>query len=73
LPDLITTTKLKRFEYQQEYRFAYMKTDAFGFENCKYQLVDRKARPLPKPEEHFHETLHLGDLEDISKLHEFKP
>jgi hypothetical protein len=41
LPDLITTTKLKRFEYQNEYRFAYTTTDAFAFENCKYQVVDR--------------------------------
>jgi hypothetical protein len=73
LPDLITTTKLKQFEYQQEYRFAYTKTDAFGFENCKYQLVDRKARPLPRPEEHLNETLCLGDLDGICKLHEFKP
>jgi len=71
LPDLITTTKLKRFAYQEEYRFAYTVTDAFAFQNCTYQLVDRKARPLPKPEEHHHETLPLGDLRDICKLHEF--
>jgi hypothetical protein len=71
LPDLITTTKLKRFAYQEEYRFAYTITDAFAFQNCTYRLVDRKARPLPRPEEHHHETLHLGDLRDICKLHEF--
>src|SRR6266700_8440421 len=51
LPDLIITTKLKRFEYQNEYRLAYTTTDAFAFQNCTYQLVDRKARPSPKPEE----------------------
>src|SRR5712692_10018792 len=33
LPDLITTGKLKKFEYQNEYRFAYTKTEAFGFQN----------------------------------------
>jgi len=71
LPDLITTTKLKRFEYQDEYRFAYTITDAFAFQNCTYNLVDRKARPAPKPEEHHHETLELGNLRDICKLHEF--
>ncbi len=65
IPDLITTTKLKKFAYQEEYRFAYTKTDAFKFENVKVQLVDRKTRPAPKPNEHFHETLHLGDLHDI--------
>ena len=33
LPDLITTTKLKRFGYQDEYRLAYTTTDAFAFES----------------------------------------
>ena len=73
LPDLIATTKLKRFAYQNEYRLAYTTTEAFGFQNCTYQLVDRKARPLPKPEEHHHETLDLGDLRHICQLLELRP
>ena len=68
IPDLITTTKLKKFAYQQEYRFAYTKTDAFRFENVRIQLVDRKARSLPKPDEHDHETLALGNLRDICRI-----
>ena len=71
LPDLIITTKLKRFAYQKEYRLAYTTTDAFAFENCTYQLVDRKARPAPKPEEHLLQTLELGNLRDICRLHTF--
>jgi hypothetical protein len=71
LPDLIITTKLKRFEYQNEYRLAYTTTDAFAFQNCTYQLVDRKARPSPKPEEHLNETLELGSLRDICRFHTF--
>ncbi len=71
LPDLIMTTKLKRFEYQNEFRLAYTITDAFAFENCTYQLVDRKARPSPNPEEHFCHTLELGDLRDICRVHTF--
>jgi hypothetical protein len=71
LPDLIITTKLKRFAHQNEYRLAYTTTDAFSFENCSYQLVNRKARPLPKPEEHFRNTLELGDLRDICFLRTF--
>jgi hypothetical protein len=71
LPDLITTTKLEAFEYQAEYRFAFTMTEAFEFENCRYELVDRKYRPLPKPEEHHSMTLELGDLTDICTLHEF--
>jgi len=69
LPDLIITSKLKHFQYQDEYRMAYTTTEAFAFENCTYQLVDRKARPAPKPEEHFHQTLELGDLRDICRIH----
>jgi hypothetical protein len=69
LPDLIITTKLKHFQYQDEHRLAYTKTDAFDFENCNYQLVDRRARPAPKSEEHFHQTLELGDLRDICRIH----
>jgi hypothetical protein len=68
IPDLITTSKLKKFAYQEEYRFAYTKTDAFKFENVRVELVDRKTRPCPKPEEHFHETLDLGDLRDICRI-----
>jgi hypothetical protein len=71
LPDLIITTKLKRFEYQNEYRLAYTTTDAFAFDNCTYQLVDRKARPLPKPEEHLNQTLELGNLRDICRVKTF--
>jgi hypothetical protein len=71
IPDLITTTKLKKFAYQEEYRFAYTKTDAFKFENVEGKLVDRKARPAPKPDEHFHETLDLGDLHDICRIRMF--
>jgi hypothetical protein len=71
LPDMITTGKLKRFEYQDEYRFAYTKTDAFKFENCTYSIVNRKARPEPKPHEHLDETLNLGDLRDICRIQVF--
>jgi hypothetical protein len=73
LPDLIATTKLKRFSYQDEYRFAYTRTEAFGFQNCVYGLVDRKARPMPTPEEHHHETLNLSNLSNICRLLEFSP
>jgi hypothetical protein len=69
LPDLITTTKLKQFQYQDEYRLAFTITDAFAFENCKYQIVDRKVRPLPKPGEHLSQMLELGDLRDICRIH----
>jgi hypothetical protein len=68
IPDMITTSKLKRFAYQDEYRFAYTKTGAFKFQNCTYQLTNRRARPAPRPEEHFSETLELGGLRDICRI-----
>jgi hypothetical protein len=68
IPDMITTSKLNRFAYQDECRFAYTKTDAFKFQNCSYQLTNRRARPAPRPEEHFSETLDLGDLRDICRI-----
>jgi hypothetical protein len=71
LPDLITTTKLDAFSYQAEYRFAFTMTEAFEFQNCRYELADRKHRPLPRPQEHHSITLELGDLTDICILHEF--
>jgi hypothetical protein len=71
LPDLIVTTKLRPFQYQDEYRLAYTTTNAFAFENCTYQIVERKARPLPTRDEHLHETLVLGDLRDICRIHTF--
>lgn len=72
LPDLITTTKLHHFAHQDEYRFAYTKTDAFAFQNCAYRLLDRRERPAPKPEEHHTETLKLGNLRDICRIREIK-
>jgi hypothetical protein len=70
-PHLIATTKLARFAHQQEYRLGFSITGALEFGTATQQLVDRKARPLPKPEEHHHWTLELGDLRDICKLHEW--
>ena len=71
LPDPIVTAKLKRFQYQNEYRLAYTTTDAFALENCTYQLIDRKARPTPMPEEHSRQTLELGNLHDFCRIHTF--
>jgi hypothetical protein len=67
-PELIATTKLAQFVYQQEYRFGFSTTGALDFGQCTQQLVDRKARPLPKRDEHHTMTLDLGDLHDICKL-----
>ena len=69
-PDLIAATKLARFSYQHEYRLGFSITDALEFGQTTQLLVDRKVRPAPKPEEHRHWTLELGDLRDICTLRE---
>jgi hypothetical protein len=68
ITDMITSSNLKRFAYQDEHRLAYTKTDAFKFQNCTYQLTNRRARPTTKPEQHLSETLELGDLRDICRI-----
>jgi hypothetical protein len=69
-PQLIVSTKLARFSYQLEYRLGFSTTGALDFGQCTQQLVDRKARPLQKPDEHHAATLNLGGLQDICTLHE---
>jgi hypothetical protein len=49
IPDMITTSKLKRFAYQDEHRFAYTKTDAFKFQNCTYQPTNGARGRYPSP------------------------
>lgn len=70
-PHLIATSKLDRFAYQQEYRLGFCTTNALEFNQAKQELRDRKARPIPKPEEHHNKIIDLGDLTDICKIHEF--
>jgi hypothetical protein len=67
-PELIATTKLKRFSYQQEYRLGFSTAGALAFGQATQQLVDRKARPAPRPDEHFNRTIDLGDLGGICRL-----
>ena len=69
-PHLIATTKLIAFAYQQEYRLGFSTTGALEFGQATRKLVDRRFRPVPKPEEHHNMTLTLGDLADICHLHE---
>ena len=71
-PHLIATTKLKRFSYQEEYRLGFSTTGALDFGQAAQRLVDRKARPEPKPDEHHSLTLELGDLSDICRIHDVK-
>jgi hypothetical protein len=68
-PKRIATSKLSKFAYQKEYRFGFTTTCALDFGECSQQLIDRKSRPVPRPDEHHNISLNLGDLSDICKLH----
>jgi len=71
LPDNIATSKLDCWKSQDEYRLIFSFTDALGFEKVALRVVDRKNRPLPKPEEHLTHTLQVGSLRDFCSLHTF--
>jgi len=70
LPDQIATSKLDRWVSQDEYRFVFSLTDALGFEKVETRLIDRKSRPISKPEEHACRLLKLRSLRDICILHD---
>jgi|HubBroStandDraft_6_1064221.scaffolds.fasta_scaffold710729_1 hypothetical protein len=68
LPEHIATSKLSRWSSQSEYRFIFSETDALGFEKVETRLVDRRTRPVPRPEEHVPRFLEVGSLRDICTL-----
>lgn len=70
-PRRIATTKLSRFRNQREFRFGFSTKGALDFGESTQQLIDRKARPDPKRDEHYNMTIDVGDLNDICKLHIF--
>jgi hypothetical protein len=67
-PERIVKSKLEKFSYQDEYRFAFSPTNALDVGNARYCL--REFKPSPNPNEHHAKALHLGSLRDICKLHE---
>ncbi len=66
-PDKIVKSKLARYSYQDEYRFAFCRTSALDPGSARFCL--REFKPAPNPSEHHDEPLHLGSLRDICKLH----
>jgi len=71
LPDLITRSKFKSYEWQHEYRFLLSLTDALEFENATYRLIRGDFKEAPKPEEHLEFRVHAKNLRDICRLREF--
>ncbi len=71
LHDRIAVSKLENFKWQNEFRFLFCCTDAFGFEKGDYRLVKGDAREAPKPAEHHNHLLKTQSLCDICRLHQF--
>jgi hypothetical protein len=73
LPDMIATSKLNSYAWQDEFRLVFSLTDALGFENVAVCLKQGNARKPRNPAEHHWYSLSVGSLRDICRLHEFQP
>ena len=71
-PDKITFRKLDCFTRQKEYRFAFSKLNALGFNNTKHEIdmapPIKVNRVIPYPEH----SLKIGNIRKYCVVHEFK-
>lgn len=70
LPDLIATSKLDSYAWQDEFRLVFSLTDALGFEKVNVRIVQGNARKAPNHAEHHSYPVSAGSLRDICQLHE---
>jgi len=72
LPDLIATSKLESYAWQQEVRLVFSLTDALNFEKISARLVRGPMKETAKPIEHHSQVVRAQSLRDICRLHEFQ-
>jgi len=70
LPDVIATSKLERWEKQDEYRFMFSLTDALSFEKVQVRLVHDSYKRTPNRQKHEAYLLDVGSLHDICRFRE---
>jgi hypothetical protein len=70
LPDMIALSKLKSYEWQNEYRFIFCLSNALDFEKGSLRLVKGQTREVPIPSEHHDYPVRTRSLRDICRLHE---
>ncbi len=70
LPDVIATSKLRKYAWQDEFRLVFSLTDALEFEKVQVRL-QRGDRKRPVTGEHPTYLAKAGSLIDICKLYEF--
>jgi hypothetical protein len=72
LPEMIATSKLDSYAWQNEFRLVFSLTDALAFENVDTRLVHRSnPREPTKPDEHHNYLVTARSLGDICRVHEF--
>ena len=71
LPDMIATSKLDKYSWQDEFRLVFSLTDALGFQNVAMCLRKGDGRKPRNPDEHHCFFLSAGCLHDVCRLHEF--
>jgi hypothetical protein len=72
LPEMIATSKLDSYAWQDEFRLVFSLTDALEFKKVETRLVHRNnPRDAVKPTEHHSYLLEAQSLHDICMLHEF--
>jgi hypothetical protein len=67
LPDLIAMSKLKSYEWQNEFRLVFCCTDALGFEKGALRLVKGEIREAPKPSEDHEYLVKTQSLHDYRR------
>jgi hypothetical protein len=73
LPDVIATSKLADYAWQDEFRLVFSLTDALGFEKVDLRLVKDRVRKVPRfDEHHFLDVKVLSGLGDLCRPHEFE-
>lgn len=71
LPDVIASSKLDSYAWQDEYRLVFSLTDALDFEKVQPRIVQGVAKRTASPSEHHDYRLDVGSLRDIAILHKF--
>jgi hypothetical protein len=73
LPEMIATSKLDSYAWQNEFRLVFSLTDALQFEKVDTRLVHRdNPREPAKPDEHHSYHVSTQSLRDICRIHEFQ-
>jgi len=71
LPEVIATSKLERYAWQDEFRLVFSVTHALQFERVVNRIVSGDSSKAQDAGEHRCYLVDIGSLRDICRLHEF--